>query len=54
MELALQYNIMYDVNPEHFGWNRQPEEPTMSYIKRVSILTFEIHIVSYPNLNFLF
>lgn len=35
-ELALiTNNIMYDVNVEHFGWNRDPHETAMEYIKRV-------------------
>jgi len=36
MELAVQYsNIMYDVNPEHFGWHRKSGEGTLEYIRRV-------------------
>ena len=36
MELSLiKTNIMYDINVEHFGWNRQPNESATDYIKRV-------------------
>lgn len=36
MELALQYNVAFDINPEAFDWHRKPEESAMQYIKRVS------------------
>lgn len=36
LELSLiKTNIMYDINVEHFGWNRQPNESASDYIKRI-------------------
>mmetsp|Transcript_4908 Transcript_4908/g.4682 ORF Transcript_4908/g.4682 Transcript_4908/m.4682 type:complete len:90 (+) Transcript_4908:768-1037(+) len=31
----IKTSIMYDINLEHFGWNRNPEESVSEYVKRV-------------------